>query len=174
MKHDPKKILFGPAGAEDEARIMEIIRQAQRRMKERGSDQWQNGYPASEDIGRDIALGRGYTLRLDGRTVAYGAADFGGEPAYDDIRGAWLSDAPYVVVHRLAVADEALRCGMASLFMLRTEELAHRRGVTSFRVDTNFDNEGMLRLLDRLGFVRCGEVTYPRSGDRIVFEKLLA
>lgn len=109
----------------------------------------------------------------EGAIIAYGAAAFDGEVAYDALReGRWLTDRPYVVLHRLAVADEAKRCGVARRFMQRVEELARERGVGSFRVDTNFDNGYMLRLIERQGFVYCGKVRY-RSGERLAFEKVL-
>ena len=87
--------------------------------------------------------------------------------------GRWLADVPYVVVHRLAVADEVKRRGVAVRFMSSVEELARDRGVTSFRVDTNYDNFYMLRIFDKLGFTYCGEVRYD-SGLRRAYEKLLA
>ena len=76
---------------------------------------------------------------------------FDGEPAYDAIDGQWLTDEPYVLVHRIAVADGERGRGVAAEFMRRTEALARERGVGSFRVDTNFDNRYMLRMLERLG-----------------------
>ena len=77
---------------------------------------------------------------------------FDGEPAYGAIDGAWLTGGDYVVLHRLAVADGEKGRGVAAEFMRRTEALARGRGVGSFRVDTNFDNRYMLRMLERLRF----------------------
>ena len=96
------------------------------------------------------AGGRGETepakaAAAQGNVIAYGAVVFDGEPAYDAIEGAWLTDGEYVVLHRMA---------------------------GSMRVDTNFDNRYMLRMLGRLGFVYCGKVRY-RSGERLAFEKTL-
>lgn len=107
-----------------------------------------------------------------GVVAAYCAAVFDGEPAYERIEGAWLTTGGYVVVHRLAVADGMKGRGVATEFMRRIEALARQRGVGSFRVDTNFDNRYMLRMLPRLGFAYCGKVYY-RSGERLAFEKLL-
>lgn len=50
---------FRKALPADSGRIMEIIRQAQARMRQAGSAQWQDGYPALPDIETDIARGRG-------------------------------------------------------------------------------------------------------------------
>lgn len=156
----------------DLPRILEIVAQAQRQMRLAGSDQWQDGYPAPDDLAADIAARRGLVLRQQGRTVAYAAVAFDGEPAYAQIDGEWLTDGPYAVVHRLAVADEMKRCGVARHFMLRIEAFARERGAASMRVDTNFDNRIMLRLLDGLGYRFCGEVSY-RGGLRRAFEKPL-
>ena len=55
-------------------------------------------------------------------------------------------------------------------FLHRVETLAQERGVKAFRIDTNFDNQTMLRLLERTGFTYCGKVVY-RSGERLAYEK---
>ena len=44
--------------------------------------------------------------------------------------------------------------------------------VYSIKVDTNFDNVPMLRILDKLGYVYCGEVFF-RGSARKAFEKVL-
>ena len=46
----------------DAARIMESIRQAQAQMRALGSLQGQDGYPATADIGHDIACGYGWVF----------------------------------------------------------------------------------------------------------------
>ena len=104
--------------------------------------------------------------------IAYGAVVFDGEPAYDAIDGQWLTDEPYVLVHRIAVADGERGRGVAAEFLHRVEALASERGVKAFRIDTNFDNRTMLRLLERTGFSYCGKVVY-RSGERLAYEKRL-
>lgn len=169
----PEQLLFRPAVPEDQQHILAIIRQAQEQMRLRGSLQWQNGYPSTEHIAADTACGYGYVLCTgDGTIAAYGAVVFDAEPAYTAIRGAWLDQAPYVVLHRLAVAGEIKGRGIATEFMLRIIALAQQRGVNSFRIDTNFDNEPMLRMLSALGFVGCGEIHY-QGDSRIAFQKIL-
>ncbi|MDR1764314.1 MAG: GNAT family N-acetyltransferase [Dysgonamonadaceae bacterium] len=167
-----EKIIFRKAEKADAERIMEIIAQAKEQMRLRGSRQWQDGYPAMENIRNDIEKGYGFVLEYEAITIAYAAVIFDGEPAYNLIEGRWLSNCPYVVVHRLAVADEMKNRGVATGFMRRIEQYARECGLRSFRIDTNFDNEFMLKMLDRLGFAFCGEVRM-RSGLRRAYEKLL-
>lgn len=172
-----EELIFRQARPADAERIMEIIRQAQAQMRALGSLQWQDGYPARADIDNDITHGYGYVFEkpgaASGAVIAYGAVVFDGEPAYEAIDGAWLTGGDYVVLHRLAVADGEKRRGVAAEFMRRTEALARERGAGSFRVDTNFDNRYMLRMLERLGFAYCGRIVYE-SSERLAFEKPFA
>jgi GNAT superfamily N-acetyltransferase len=160
------------AVSSDTERILQIILQGKERMRLRGSKQWQDGYPAFENIADDIDNEFGYVLCADNIVIAYAAVIFSGEPAYDSIKGNWLSDGPYVVVHRLAVADEMTQRGIATLFMRKIEELSFRNNVFSFKVDTNFDNQYMQKVLTKLGFAYCGEIMYE-SGYRMAYEKIL-
>ena len=168
-----ESILFRKAGRSDIDRIRQIILQAKERMRLRGSRQWQDGYPADENIINDIEKEYGYVLCYNNIVIAFAAVIFDGESAYNSIIGKWLSDQPYVVVHRLAVADEMTQRGIATLFLKEVEELSRRNNVFSFRIDTNFDNLYMLKILHNLGFTHCGEVFYEKNGARLIYEKML-
>ena len=161
-----------PATEADLQAVIELVAQGRAALARQGVDQWQDGYPSPETIRRDLLRGDGRIVRIDGAAAAYAAFVFDGEPAYDAIDGQWLTDEPYVLVHRIAVADEERGRGVAAEFLHRVETLAQERGVKAFRIDTNFDNQTMLRLLERTGFTYCGKVVY-RSGERLAYEKRL-
>ena len=157
--------------------VMRVVAEAQAFMRTLNIDQWQDGYPAPGHISADIGRGCGYVLCRPGvrecrAIIAYGAVAFDGEPAYEALEGEWLTDGPYVVVHRMAVADGECGKGVAAEFLRHAEEMARERGIGAFRIDTNHDNRPMLRLLERMGFTFCGKVVY-RSGERLAFEKRL-
>ena len=125
------------------------------------------------NIEADIQNRHAYVLSTPDEIAAYGAVIFGEEPAYRHITGGkWLSQQPYCVVHRLAVADKMKRQGIARQFMLEAETLARKKQVFSLKVDTNYDNFYMQRLLTGLQFSYCGEIRYGR-GIRMGYEKLL-
>lgn len=165
------KTEFRKASATDIERIWQIILQAKEQMRLRNSRQWQNGYPNEENITRDVEKGYSYVLCLDNCIIAYAAVIFDGEPAYGNLKGKWLSNQPYVVVHRLAVADEMKQRGIATLFMQNVEELSRKNNIYSFRVDTNFDNLYMQKILAKLEFTYCGEIMYQDA--RMAYEKIL-
>ena len=166
------EINFRKATPEDAGQIWQILQQAIRRRKNDGSRQWQDGYPNPETVERDIAHGIGYVLTENNAVVAYAAVIYNDEPAYEAIEGKWLSDADFNVIHRVAVSDEAAGKGFATEIFRRIEEYSRQNGVFSIKVDTNFDNKAMLRILEKLGYTYCGEV-YFRGSARRAFEKIL-
>ena len=101
--------IFRKAEETDIERIWQIIGQAKAQMQRLGSQQWDENYPAIEHIRQDIQDGNGYVICREDRVVAYGVISFDGEPVYKDIEGKWSNDLPYVIVHRLAIADEIAR-----------------------------------------------------------------
>ena len=156
----------------DISAIMEIIADAQSLLASRGVDQWQDGYPTADIIAQDIAKSESYIIENDGVIIATAVISFAGEVTYNSIDGAWLNDNSYVVVHRLAVRNSALRSGLARQMMLYVEELALQSGVNNIRVDTHNDNIAMQSLLNNLGFVFCGEITLLSGAPRIAFQKV--
>lgn len=165
--------IFRKAEETDLESIWRIIGQAKAQMKRLGSRQWDENYPSRQHICQDIQDENGYVICREERVIAYGVVSFDGEPAYKEIEGQWSNDLPYVIVHRLAVADEMKRQGIAGNFLLQAEELSRRKGIYSFRVDTKYDNAYMLRLLETLGFSYCGEVRYRNDSVRKAFEKTI-
>ena len=166
------KIQFKKAEEKDIPVIWEILQQAIRRRKEEGSNQWQDGYPNPDVVRRDLDNGVGYVLTLEERVVAYSAILLNDEPEYHRIQGKWLTQGDFLVVHRIAVADNQLGKGLATSILMYAEELALQQSVFSIRIDTNFDNKAMLRIIEKLGYVYCGEV-YFRGSLRRAYEKVL-
>lgn len=151
--------------------VMTIIGQAKRRMKERGLDQWQDGYPDEAAIRSDLRKRQGHLFLKRHTPAAYAAIVFDKDPYYEKIDGQWLSDGePYVAVHRLAVADEFLGLGLARHILKYAEKRARIRNVPWFRIDTHHDNLPMRNLIRDFGFTFCG-VVQVRDGKRMAYEK---
>lgn len=155
----------------DFARIMDIYASARAFMAAHGNpNQWgSTNWPPEELVQSDIATGRGYVCEHDGTVVGAFFFDQGRdiEPTYARIEeGAWLSDTPYGVVHRIA-SDGSLRGVGAFCINWVFERCGH------LRIDTHGDNLVMQNLLRKLDFVTCGTI-YVEEDDypRIAFEKL--
>ena len=156
-----------PAMMDEIPVIWEIILQAKAQMYREGKHQWDENYPTVLILENDVRKGWGYVLVPsddDSDIIAYGAVVFDGEPAYSGLQdGQWLSGQPYVVLHRLAVADRWKRQGMAVRYMQAVCDLALSRDIRSFKVDTNYDNFYMLRVFSSLGFTYCGRIATMRA-----------
>lgn len=168
---DPE-IELKKAEIEDRNIIWEIIQQAIERRRLDGSSQWQNGYPNLDTIESDIAKGFGYVLTVNGQIAVYAALIFNDEPAYSTIEGAWLSDGEFVVVHRVAVHEKFAGQGLVKKLFGHIEDFTKANGVQSVKVDTNYDNIAMLKILEKQGYSYCGEV-FLAGGMRKAFEKII-
>jgi GNAT superfamily N-acetyltransferase len=152
--------------------IWEILEDAISQRKRDGSEQWQHGYPNKQIILEDIQQGFGYVLVENNFVIAYAAIIFGIEPTYDDIKGNWLSEGDYTVVHRVATSENFKGKGIATQLFILIEGLSRNKNVFSIKVDTNFDNVPMLRILEKLNYCYCGEILFG-GAHRMAFEKLL-
>jgi ribosomal protein S18 acetylase RimI-like enzyme len=93
-----------------------------------------------------------------------------GEPAYLQIVDSeWNTPNSYVVVHRLCVALDARREGVAVRMMRYAADVAREAGIRAFRIDTHSGNIRMLSMLEKLGFAYCGIVHYD-SGERLAYD----
>ena len=152
--------------------IWKILQQAIQRRKEDGSNQWQDGYPNPEVIQKDIEKGSGFVLVENEKIIGYTALLINDEPAYAAIEGKWLSNDEFLVLHRVAIAEEHLGKGLAKMIMKYIEAFAVSNNIYSVKADTNYDNLAMIKIFENLGYSYCGEVCF-RGSHRKAYEKAL-
>jgi len=153
--------------------IWNIIKQAIKRRKKDGSNQWQNGYPNPEVIKQDIEKKVGFVLIENEIIVGYTAVLINDEPEYEKIEGKWLSNSSYVVFHRIAISENHLGKGLAQKIFKSIEEYALKNNIYSIKADTNFDNSAMLNIFKKFDYTYCGKV-YFRGSPRLAYEKMLS
>lgn len=158
----------------DVKEIMSIIKEAQNYFKEKGINQWQDGYPNEESIISDIEDGESYVLLKDKKIIATAYLSFKGERDYDVIYdGKWLSEEKYAVVHRVAVLSEIKGNGIASELFKNIERICLESNINNIRIDTHRDNKSMQRFLNKNDFKYCGVIYLKDGQERIAFEKIL-
>jgi GNAT superfamily N-acetyltransferase len=163
---------FRKAKALEIPQIWTIIQQAIVRRKNYGSQQRQDGYPNEAVVKQAIKKGTGYVI-TDNETIAgYAAILFNDEPAYEQLKGTWLTNDNFAVAHSVAVSNNYSGKGLAQKIFLFIEDLAKDNKIFSIKVDTNFVNIPMLKILEKLGNSDCGEVTF-RGSIRNAFEKIV-
>ena len=154
------------AAEDDLPRILEIYDEARSFMRRNGNmKQWINGYPSRALLEKDIESHSLYVL-YDGTSV-YGVYMFraGHDRTYDSIRGKWLDDSPYGVIHR--IASDGTHKGV-----LKEALAASSQVIKHLRIDTHSDNAVMQNALRREGFSECGIIVCEDGTDRTAFERL--
>ena len=152
------------ARAEDLPALTPIYDAARRFMAEHGNPtQWSDHYPLPEDLEADLARGQLYVLEEEGALHGAFVLQFGEEPNYREIDGAWLSDAPYAAIHRVASDGTVPGLFDACLAFCR-ERTGH------LRIDTHENNAVMRHLIASRGFRPCGTVRVEDGTSRLAFE----
>ena len=98
------------------------------------------------------------------RIVAYFALLPSPEPTYDIIDGAWLTDEPYGVIHRMASYPD-----IHGIFSTIIDYAASR--YTHLRIDTHRDNRIMRHLIEKHGFTYCGIIWLEDGAERLAYER---
>ena len=153
-----------PAQPGDLPALLEIFAHARAFMAQTGNPtQWPATYPGAELMQQQIARGVWYVLEGHPRPEATLCYIPGPEPTYAEIYdGGWPDDAPYATIHRMASAGRVH--GAAAICFA----WCAARGLP-LRADTHADNKVMQHLLEKNGFVRCGNITLADGTSRIAY-----
>lgn len=149
----------------DMPEILRIYACARRYMAQSGNpNQWGNTHPPKEMLENDIAQGRLYVgqTALGGLSLCFALIP-GEDPTYIHIDGAWLNDAPYAAIHR--VAGDGREKGVFAKCL----EFCRAR-YENIRIDTHEDNKTMQHVLEKNGFVRCGIIYFENGDPRIAYQ----
>ena len=144
----------------DFATVLSLIESGRKIMRESGNpDQWPEGRPEPSKISKDIADGNCWIVEECGVPEATFAFIEGPDPTYARIDGgAWLNDAPYHVIHRIARSQSA-----RGIFRKVMDWCFER--TDTIRIDTHVDNAIMKHCLEGYGFIYCG-IIYLENGDK--------
>lgn len=165
---------FRQAKISDLDQIVEIIELSKKYLKETKVDQWQDGYPAKEDLRRDIESGNSYVLTNKDEIIATTVISLEGESTYNSIfNGEWITNEEYIVMHRVAVHDRYKGKGIFKELIKEAENLALNKGIFSIKIDTHRDNISMQKAVLKNDFKKCGIIYLEDGSERIAFEKVM-
>ena len=182
-------MIIRPAAASDLPALRPVFEAAKGIMRADGNlDQWSApGFPPEDLLLRDIDRGGGFVIEdrwpvgaghdekrddvvvMPGSTGhltlrAYFALLPSPEPTYDRIDGAWLTDEPYGVIHRIASYPEDHGI-FAAIIDFAAARYAH------LRIDTHRDNRIMQHLIAKHGFTYCGIIWLTDGTPRLAYER---
>ena len=165
-------MVIRPATPADIPALRPVFEAAKAIMRADGNhDQWATpGFPDDSLLLRDIARGGGFVISseagggVEKSLVAYFALLPSPEPTYDYIDGAWLTDGPYGVVHRMASYPEEHGI-FAAVIDYAAARYAH------LRIDTHRDNRIMQHLIEKHNFTYCGIIWLEDGTERLAYER---
>lgn len=158
--------MIRPAVIGDIPRLMEIFCKARGIMRASGNkNQWNDSYPSEDIVRKDIEGGNCMVLCEGSEIIATMAFIKGPDPTYLIIHnGEWLSDDPYYVIHRIAVAEPGHNAARKLL------DWGFGR-CSSIRIDTHKDNVIMHHVLSKYGFKHCGMIHLANGDPREAYQK---
>lgn len=161
-------MIIRPTELKDLPLVMGIYEYARSFMRANGNaTQWVNGYPSEELIRQEIEDNHSFVcIGEQGEIAGTFCFILGDDPTYRQIyEGAWLNDAPYGVIHRMATNGK--RKGVADACFDWCMEKSD-----NIRVDTHKDNLVMQHILEKRGFRRCGIIYVKDGTERIAYQRL--
>ena len=147
--------------------VMAIYAHARQFMAEHGNAaQWGATKPGREEIAADIEQGHSYVCVEQEEIAAVFYYKAGVDPIYVKIyEGAWVNDAPYGVVHRIASAGKVKGAGSFCLNWAFGQ-------CGNLKIDTHRDNTVMQNVLKKNGFVKCGIIYLEDGSERLAYQKV--
>lgn len=152
---------------EDLSEIKTIIDEAKAFLKKQGIDQWQNGYPAYEDLETDVNNGITYVLIVDGKIAGTAALHQGLDVNYLNIHdGEWVNGVHgrYTAIHRIAMSSEFRGQHLSDKMVSGLITISGVLGYKDIRIDTHPDNMGMQHVITTNGFTKRGTI-YMAEAD---------
>ena len=173
-------MVIRPATEADLPAVLPVFEAAKAIMRADGNhEQWgAPGFPGDALLLHDIARGGGYVIEsvipsegsfvipseAKESIVAYFALFPSPEPTYEYIDGAWLTDEPYGVIHRIASYPDVHGI-CAAIIDFAAKRYRH------IRIDTHRDNRIMRHLIESAGFTYCGVIWLPDGTERLAYER---
>ena len=156
--------------------IMIAVEDSRELLKEQGNGQWQDGYPNRDSFITDIKNGRLFAIFDDNNPdilVGVCACTYYEEDYSHLYEGQWLTDLPYMVMHRVALKKEYRNKGYGKRLFEVFIDVATKEGYHSLRIDTHEYNDIMRHIITKFGFIYCGKAILTPNKDRVVYEKVI-
>lgn len=142
--------------------IMYLLRQCIEDFNKNNIYQWNVSYPDNFRLLREIEKGSLYLMINKGVPIATITFDEDQAPVFDDI--AWKNNnGKFIVIHRIAVFPTWQNKGIGRKLMEFTEKYAKENNYKSVRLDVTSSNEHLVKIYEKLGYVKIGDVLYPEQ-----------
>lgn len=157
--------------------LIDIYYIAVQHMSDEGNTtQWRNKEEFITDVTNYIKGNNFYILKDENEIFGFFAYIKTKDIIYDEIRGKWLNDEPYVVIHKIASKYHGK--GIAAKILEYVEAETKKEGIYNIKIDTHEKNISMQNFLKKHGFINCGIISYKCNFNdldtlRFAYQKIL-
>lgn len=151
--------------------VCSLIKKAIEHMEQQGIYQCDELYPAREDFQEDIDNNSLYLAIEDGRIIAIYVINRDCGDEYYNFQWDNPDESAYII-HRFCVSPEYQNRGIGSRVLAHIEDQIRSMGYSSVRLDVFSQNPYALKLYEKNGYEKRGEV-YWRKGLFFLMEKTL-
>ena len=166
-------MIIRKAKISDLKEIMKMYKSCVKGMIKNGIDQWDDTYPNTEVITKDLEKQSYYVAEIDGEIIGGINIDQNQDKTYLDIDWKDKSNS-FLVVHRLGVKEEFWEKKIGKKLMIFAENMVIEKGLKSIRLDTYSGNPKAMEFYKRLGYIKLGYI-YLKEGknEYYCFEKII-
>jgi ribosomal protein S18 acetylase RimI-like enzyme len=148
------------AQIEDFDNVLKLVSDIIKDMEIKGNPQWDENYPTKEILENDIKNGSLFVMVENVRFIALCALTENEEPQYLGIN--WMDkNSKALEIHRIAVHPNWQKRGIARKLLDFAEDHTQKNGYSSMRLDTYCKNSRMIKILEKRGYNRTGEIFFP-------------
>jgi GNAT superfamily N-acetyltransferase len=149
----------------DLEQVVQIVKVVRLEMQREGNEQWGEDYPLAVNFMNDIEKRELYINEVNGLVGGFLCINHDQPEEYAQIN--WSGNERPIVLHRMAVAPDFQRRGIASMLCRFAEEFAQSSGINYIRSDTNSFNVKMNALFQKSGYNFVGQM--PAFGKKSLF-----
>ncbi|MGM0409012.1 MAG: GNAT family N-acetyltransferase [Bacteroidota bacterium] len=142
--------------------IMYLLRQCIEDFNKNNIYQWNVSYPDNFRLLREIEKGTLYLMINKGVPIATITFDDDQDSVFDDIEWKNKND-KFIVIHRIAVFPTWQNKGVGRKLMDFAEQYAKENNYKSIRLDVTSSNEELVKIYEKLGYTKTGDVLYPKQ-----------
>lgn len=166
------------ANINDKEQILKIYEDAKELFSTLGYFQWKGTYPGKDNFLSDIKDNKVLVYDKDGVITTILTLVIKPDNNYFEIDGKWLNDEAYISIHRNATSKDYYHQGYSTLLFTEAEKYVLAMGIRNIRIDTHESNLYMQKMLEKLGYKKCGIIKLLGRTDldnpyRIAYQKIL-
>ena len=126
--------------------------------EEKNVNQWQHDETNFVNhVNKYIDDNNFYKVEKNNEIIGFFAMIYGTDVTYNEIKGKWINDEPYVTIHK--IASKYYKQGIATKMLNYVLNDALEKSINNIRIDTHKDNVSMQKFLEKQGFVNCGVIS---------------